>query len=240
MSKLVSNALFIKENLFRVREQVRICCQASGREQNEVQLLAVSKTKPKEVIQAAYELGQRAFGENYVQEGVDKVLSLQALTEIEWYFIGALQANKAKAVAEHFDWVLTVDREKIARRLNELRPQTLKPLNVCIQINVSNQASKTGVALSEVKALAENIQSYPQLKLRGLMAIPDPSLTETDLKEQFLRLKRLFESLQAQYQQIDTLSMGMSQDLDAAIACGSTQVRVGTAIFGSRQSKPNE
>lgn len=223
----------------QVRQQIAKACAAAQRSAAEVQLLAVSKTKPPEMIEAAYHFGQKAFGENYLQEALAKKRALSHLEDIEWYFIGALQSNKARDAAEHFDWVMTVDRAKIARRLHELRPDNRKPLNVCIQVNISEEASKAGVTLEELPALVEVIAALPKLTLRGLMVIPDPSLPEDVLRQQMREVQHHWQALQTDFQEVDTLSMGMSADLALAIACGSTQVRIGSALFGKRKPKPS-
>ena len=205
-----------------------------------VQLLAVSKTRPIADIAEAYQLDLRAFGENYVQEGVDKVIHFREqedVSDIIWHFIGPIQSNKSRLVAEHFDWVHTIDRLKIAQRLNEQRPEILKPLNVLIQINISEQASKSGISLSELPEIAEKIEAMPNLSLRGLMCIPAPANDEKEtqrLTREFDAMQSAFRDLQAVYQQVDTLSMGMSGDMALAINHGSTMVRIGTAIFGPR------
>lgn len=199
-------------------------------------LLAVSKTKPASAIAEAIDAGQRAFGENYVQEGVDKIRSFQEQgnTDLQWHFIGPLQSNKSRLVAEHFDWCHTVDRLRIATRLNDQRPSEMQALNVLIQINISDENSKSGIALSELDALAAEVAALPRLTLRGLMAIPAP---ESSYERQFAVAQQMavaFEALKARYNTVDTLSLGMSDDMEAAIAAGSTMVRIGTAIFGAR------
>ncbi|WP_166422222.1 YggS family pyridoxal phosphate-dependent enzyme [Paraglaciecola sp. 20A4] len=208
-------------------------CEAN-RPANSVKLLAVTKTKPVSDIVQAYEMGQRLFAENYVQEGVDKIQQLSELDDIEWHFIGPLQSNKTRPVAENFDWVHSIDRLKIAQRLNDQR-SAHKKLNVCIQVNVDNESSKAGVSITEVDALAEQISALPNLTLRGLMTIPKAQ-DNTDLqRNSLLTMQQIFAQLQTKYPQIDTLSMGMSGDIQLAIECGSTMVRIGRAIFGSRQ-----
>jgi pyridoxal phosphate enzyme (YggS family) len=197
-----------------------------------VTLLAVSKKHTSESIAAVYQQGQRCFGENYVQEGVDKVNALQDL-DIQWHFIGPIQSNKTRLVSEHFSWVHTIDRDKIAQRLNDQRPAHLPALNVLIQVNISDDNSKSGVKLNEVAELANMINQQPNLTLRGLMCIPALQ-DEAQLKNEFTAMSQAFESLQQQYDDVDTLSMGMSGDLELAIACGSNMVRIGTAIFGQR------
>ncbi len=221
----------LKMRLQTVRDKITSASQHKTNAQS-VQLLAVSKKHSVQSIETAYALGQTIFGENYVQEGLDKIKAL-ADKNIEWHFIGPLQSNKSRSVAESFQWVHTIDREKIAVRLNEQRPDNLPPLNVLIQINISHQDSKSGIALNQLNDLAENISHLPQLKLRGLMCIPAP-LNDAELKADFLKMQHAFLTLQKTYPQVDTLSMGMSADLSLAIDCGSTMVRIGSAIFGSR------
>lgn len=226
----------IQQNLAQIHQQISQDCQQAERDPQSVQLLAVSKTKPSSDIERAYHAGQRAFGENYVQEGVEKIQALSQFNDIEWHFIGPLQSNKTRLVAEHFDWMQTLDRVKIAQRLSEQRPSHKSPLNVLIQINISDEASKSGIEPSQLIELAKQITQLPNLCLRGLMAIPAPT---TDLKQQtqaFRAMQQLFAQLQLTFptQQIDTLSMGMSDDMDNAIQWGSTMVRIGTAIFGQR------
>jgi pyridoxal phosphate enzyme (YggS family) len=207
--------------------------RAAGRDPGEVELLAVSKTWPAESVREAFAAGQRAFGENYVQEGVAKVEALAGMG-LEWHFIGPLQSNKTRLVANHFAWVHSVDRLKIAERLAEQRDVHLPPLNVCIQVNVSGEASKSGVAPADLPALAMAVAALPRLRLRGLMAIPEPTSDVALQRARFASLRRLRDRLNAAGLALDTLSMGMSDDLEAAIAEGSTMVRVGTAIFGTR------
>ncbi|HHF0533566.1 YggS family pyridoxal phosphate-dependent enzyme [Vibrio diabolicus] len=227
----------IQQNIEHITSQIRYDEQKCGRTPESVQLLAVSKTKPVEAILEAYQAGQTAFGENYVQEGVSKVQHFAEHypdNRIEWHFIGPIQSNKSRLVAEHFDWVHTIDRTKIAQRLNEQRPSELKPLQVLIQVNTSGEASKSGVTETEVFELAELISRLPNLTLRGLMSIPaNVSDYESQLRE-FQKLATLKQTLEAQFPEIDTLSMGMSGDMTAAIEAGSTMVRIGTAIFGAR------
>jgi pyridoxal phosphate enzyme (YggS family) len=205
-----------------------------------IQLLAVSKTKPIEAIYAAYQAGQRQFGESYVQEAIPKIQLLQTnpdYADIEWHFIGPLQSNKTKPVAEHFDWVHSVDREKIAQRLNEQRPAHLPALNVCLQINISGEQTKSGINADEVFGLAGIISQFPRLKLRGLMTIAENTDDMNVVRDNFLHMQQLFNQLKSQYPSVDTLSMGMTDDMPLAINCGSTMVRIGTAIFGSREYK---
>ncbi|MEH6711491.1 MAG: YggS family pyridoxal phosphate-dependent enzyme [Paraglaciecola polaris] len=208
-------------------------CEAN-RPANSVKLLAVTKSKPVSDIVQAYEAGHRLFGENYVQEGVDKIQQLKALNDIEWHFIGPLQSNKTRPVAENFDWVHSIDRLKIAQRLNDQR-SAHKRLNICIQVNIDNEASKAGASLSEVESLAAHISKLPNLTLRGLMTIPKVQEDLNLQRQSLLAMSKCFAQLQTKYPQIDTLSMGMSSDMPLAIECGSTMVRVGSAIFGARQ-----
>nr|WP_314739474.1 YggS family pyridoxal phosphate-dependent enzyme [uncultured Haemophilus sp.] len=226
----------ISENLSHIHQQIE---QISAEHQREnVRLLAVSKTKPVQAIEEAILAGQLAFGENYVQEGVEKIayFSQKAAENppLEWHFIGPLQSNKTRLVAENFNWIQTVDRLKIAERLNDQRPANLAPLNVLIQINISDEASKSGIQPEEMLPLAEKISQLPRLKLRGLMAIPQPESEPEQQKIALRKMKVLFDRLQASFEGIDTLSMGMSDDMASAIECGSTMVRIGTAIFGAR------
>ncbi|MHA1026783.1 YggS family pyridoxal phosphate-dependent enzyme [Enterobacter ludwigii] len=226
----------IAHNLAQVRDKISAAAIRCGRASEEITLLAVSKTKPASAIANAIEAGQHAFGENYVQEGVDKIRFFQELgkTDLQWHFIGPLQSNKSRLVAEHFDWCHTIDRLRIASRLNDQRPEALPPLNVLIQVNISDENSKSGIALEELDALAAVVAALPRLTLRGLMAIPAP---ESSYERQFAVAQQMavaFEALKARYQTVDTLSLGMSDDMEAAIAAGSTMVRIGTAIFGAR------
>lgn len=205
----------------------------AGRDPAGIRLLAVSKTWPAESVREAAAAGQQAFGENYVQEGVAKVETLADL-KLEWHFIGPLQSNKTRPVANSFAWVHSIDRLKIAQRLSEQRDVFLPPLQVCIQVNVSGEASKSGVSPAELPDLARAVAALPRLKLRGLMTIPEPTSDVALQRSRFAMLRQLMEQLRADGLELDTLSMGMSDDLEAAIAEGSTMVRVGTAIFGSR------
>jgi PLP dependent protein len=224
-------------NLQRVRERIRAACAAAQREPNEVTLLAVSKTFDAEAIQEAAAAGQRAFGENYIQEAVEK-MGLLAHLPLKWHCIGPIQSNKTRLVASHFDWAHTVDRLKIAQRLSEQRPAHLPALNVCIQVNIDGGASKAGVAPHEALALAQDVARLPGLSLRGLMTLPEPAPDFGSQKAVHLRARALFEELRQAGLPLDTLSMGMTGDLEAAIAAGSTLVRVGTAIFGGRPARP--
>lgn len=227
----------IPGNLQHVRARIATACQGAGRGVEEVTLLAVSKTFGADAVRAAAAAGQRAFGENYIQEGVEKIAALRDLG-LMWHCIGPIQSNKTRLVAEHFDWVHTVDRLKIAERLSAQRPADRPPLNVCIQVNIDGGANKSGVAPGEALALARAVAALPQLKLRGLMSIPEIAPDFEAARAVHASARTLFDQLNADGLGLDTLSMGMSDDLEAAIAAGSTMVRVGTAIFGSRASKP--
>ena len=224
----------IADRLERAQQKLEQACQEANRASNTVKLLAVSKTKPVSDIVLAYEAGQRMFGENYVQEGVEKVQSLADYKDIQWHFIGPLQSNKTKLVAEHFDWMQSIDRLKIAQRLNAQRPFYKAPLNICIQVNIDNESTKSGVTADQVLALAAQISELENLQLRGLMAIPLAAENNDTLLSSFSKMQQLFNQLKSRYSNIDTLSMGMSGDTAAAIAQGSTMVRLGTAIFGAR------
>jgi PLP dependent protein len=222
----------IEDNLQAQRQRVALACQTAGRDVNAVTLLAVSKTFGADAVAQAMAGGQRAFGENYIQEGVDKILALRAShpgAALEWHCIGPIQSNKTRLVAEHFDWVQSVDRLKIAQRLSEQRPQGLPPLQVCLQVNVDGGPNKSGVAPGALPALAAAVAGLPGLQLRGLMCIPEPA-------DGFEAQRALFLQCKAGGR-FDTLSMGMSDDLDAAVAAGSTMVRVGRGIFGARPPK---
>jgi pyridoxal phosphate enzyme (YggS family) len=223
----------IAERLKSVCKTIKQSALAANRPPNEVQLLAVTKTKPVSDIVQAYEGGQRLFGENYVQEGLEKIQALAEKSDIVWHFIGPLQSNKTRQVAEHFDWVQSVDRLKIAQRLNEQR-SPFKKLNVCIQVNINDEQSKAGVMPEEVDNFAQQISLLPQLRLRGLMAIPATNQSELQQEQSFARMQQLCKGLQGKYEDIDTLSMGMSADTPLAIKYGATMVRIGSAIFGAR------
>ena len=224
---------FIADNLARVHAQIDAACRAAGRAPDSVTLLAVSKTWGPDAVRQAHAAGQTAFGENYIQEAVDKIAALRDLP-LQWHCIGPIQSNKTRLVAEHFDWVHSVDRLKIAQRLSEQRPDPLPPLQVCIQVNVDGGVTKSGVSPSELLALPRAVAALPRLQLRGLMTIPEPAETPAQMRAVHAQAQALFESLRQQGLPLDTLSMGMSADLEAAIAEGSTLVRVGTAIFGKR------
>ena len=225
----------LDHNLAAVQQRIALAAQLASRDPRSVTLLAVSKTFPAEDVRAAHAAGQHAFGENYVQEALTKIETLANLrASLEWHFIGPLQSNKTRPVAENFDWVHSVDRLKIAQRLAEQRPAHLPPLNVCLQVNVSGEASKAGVTPAEAAETAHAIAALPQLRLRGLMSIPEPAENIDAQRVPHRQLRELFEQLRADGLELDTLSMGMSSDLEAAVLEGATIVRVGTAIFGAR------
>jgi hypothetical protein len=217
----------IDDNLQAVRQRMKSAAAAAGRDPLSVTLLAVSKTHPAALVAQALAAGQRSFGENYVQEALEK---MDAIRDAEWHLIGPLQSNKTRPVAERFDWVHSIESEKVARRLSEQRPAGLAPLNVLIQVNVSGQASKAGVAAGDVFSLSKSMKNLARIRLRGLMAIPEPGAERARYRE----LRELYEKLKGEFA-FDTLSVGMSDDMETAIAEGSTLVRIGTAIFGSRQ-----
>jgi PLP dependent protein len=221
-------------NLGAVRARIERAARSCGRDASTIVLLAVSKTFPASCVEEAHRAGQRAFGESYVQEAVRKITALAGLP-LEWHFIGPVQSNKTRAIAEHFHWVHSIERAKVAARLSAARPPHLPPLNVCIQVNVSGEASKRGVAPGGERALAEAIAGLPGLRLRGLMAIPEPGADPGARRAPYGRLREMRDALAASGYALDTLSMGMSDDLEAAVAEGATIVRVGTAIFGSRE-----
>ena len=217
-----------------VRERITQAALQAGRNPDSVLLLVVSKTFGADKVAQVADLGQCDFGENYVQEGVDKIVALKSVTGLVWHCIGPLQSNKTRQVAEHFDWVHSVDRLKIAQRLSEQRPAHLPPLQVCIQVNVDGGQTKSGVSPQELPALAQAVAALPRLQLRGLMTIPEPAPSQAQMRSVHAQAQALFEALRQQGLPLDTLSMGMSGDMAAAIAEGSTLVRVGTAIFGQR------
>ena len=223
----------VSANLAQVRKRIELAVQAAGRPVNAVKLLAVSKTMPAQAVRDAHAAGQLAFGENYIQEGVDKIAALADLP-LEWHCIGPIQSNKSKLVAENFAWVHSIDRLKIAERLSAQRPQNLPPLQVCLQVNVDGGSNKSGVAPGELLALAQAVAQLPNLQLRGIMTIPEPAENEAAARAVHRQAKALLDNLNAAGLKFDTLSMGMTGDLEAAIAEGSTCVRVGTAIFGQR------
>jgi pyridoxal phosphate enzyme (YggS family) len=223
----------IAQSLEKIRNRVTVLERRYGRAPGEVRVLAVSKTKPPDAVLAAAEVGQREFGENHVQDALTKLDALAHL-DLVWHFIGPIQSNKTRVVASRFDWVHSIDRAKIARRLNQQRPENLPPLNVCIQVNVSGESSKSGVQADQVEALAQVVSELPRLALRGLMTLPQPC---DDLEEQrrpFAALRVILEAQNARGLELDTLSMGMTNDMEAAIAEGATIIRIGTAIFGAR------
>ncbi|VTU13242.1 pyridoxal phosphate enzyme, YggS family [Variovorax sp. SRS16] len=225
----------IDDKLQQVRARIVTACTAVGRDPASVHLLAVSKTFAADAVREALAAGQQAFGENYVQEGVAKIEALAGLRDqLQWHCIGPLQSNKTRTVAEHFDWVHSIDRLKIAERLSEQRPAHLPPLQVCLQVNVDGGANKSGVPASEALPLARAVAALPRLQLRGLMAIPEPAPDFAAQRDLFLRAAAVFGGMREAGLAVDTLSLGMSADLEAAIAAGSTMVRVGTAIFGAR------
>lgn len=233
----------IPEALARTNERISQACEACGRRPDDVALLAVSKTQPWSAVAQAVAAGQRAFGENYVQEGVDKIAQWRAEVarsaapaDLQWHLIGPLQSNKTREVAEHFDWVHSIDRLKVAQRLSDQRPADRPPLRVCLQVNISGEASKSGVAPAEVLALAQAVNALPRLELRGLMSIPEPAEDEEARRAPHRALRLLRDDLHKADPSLHlpVLSMGMSDDLEAAIAEGATLVRIGTAIFGRR------
>jgi pyridoxal phosphate enzyme (YggS family) len=227
----------IAGNLQAVEATITDAVKASERARNDVQLLAVSKTFPAQTVLDAMAAGQLAFGENYLQEALDKIASVaqaQPDAAVEWHFIGPIQSNKTRPIAASFAWVHTVERLKIAQRLSEQRPPELGPLNICLQVNISGEASKSGASPEELPALAREVAQLPNLRLRGLMAIPEPTTDVAEQRAAFARVRALFDALRAEGLEMDTLSMGMSGDLAPAIAEGATIVRVGSAIFGKR------
>jgi pyridoxal phosphate enzyme (YggS family) len=227
----------IAGNLQAVEATIQAACEAASRPRSTVQLLAVSKTFPAEAVLEAVECGQRAFGENYVQEGVDKIAAVaKALPgmPLEWHFIGPIQSNKTRPIASHFDWVHTVERLKIAQRLSEQRPPERGPLNICLQVNISGEPSKSGVHPDELPQLVRDVIQLPKLRLRGLMAIPEPQIEPEQQRIPFARLRALAQDILDEGIFVDTLSMGMSGDMRAAILEGASIVRVGSAIFGAR------
>jgi PLP dependent protein len=222
-----------------LQSRVQACARDAGRDADSVRIIAVSKTFPRQAIAEAVACGQTAFGENYVKEALEKIAALPG--GLEWHMIGPIQSNKTKSIAEHFAWVHSVDRERIARRLSDARPAGLPSLNVCIQVNVSGEASKAGVAPDDALPLARAIAQMPRLRLRGLMAVPEPTTDTVVQRARFRALRELRDRINAETGiGLDTLSMGMSDDMEAAIAEGSTMVRVGTAIFGARPRKAEQ
>ncbi|OBA00299.1 YggS family pyridoxal phosphate-dependent enzyme [Halomonas sp. G11] len=233
---MTDNAL--PASLASARQRLERALIDAGRPVNDASLLAVSKTKPASMIRQASALGQREFGENYLQEALDKQAELADLEDLVWHFIGPLQSNKTRAVAENFAWLHTIDRLKIAKRLSEQRPPHLAPLNVCLQVNISREPSKSGVMPEDVEALAQEVAALPGLKLRGLMAIPAPAESLAAQRQPLAEMRKLLSALQKALPDtpLDTLSMGMSDDLEAAVLEGATLVRLGTAIFGARNT----
>ena len=229
----------ITEHIAKVHQQVEQACLKFDRNPSDVQVLAVSKTQPAEAIRAAAATGQQAFGENYLQEALQKKQQLADLPKLEWHFIGAIQSNKTRELAENFDWLHTLDRLKIAQRLNDQRPDHLPPLKVLIQVNISDEASKAGVAPATALAFAQQVMQLPRLALSGLMCIPKATEDFTKQRQAFAQLAALQADLKKALPtaHLNTLSMGMSSDLEAAVAEGSTCVRLGTAIFGAREAK---
>jgi hypothetical protein len=230
----------IAQSIYEIHTRMRRACEAVGTDPQSVRLLAVSKTFDATAVAAAFAAGQHAFGENYVQEGVSKIESLQKSypdARLEWHCIGPLQTNKTRLVAQHFDWVQSIDRLKIAQRLSQQRPAHLPPLQVCIQVNVDGGPNKSGVPPSELLGLVQAIVDLPNLRLRGLMCIPEPNPDLVASTALFKSVRSLFDSLNHQGYDLDTLSMGMSDDLEAAIAGGSTMIRIGRAVFGDRSVK---
>jgi pyridoxal phosphate enzyme (YggS family) len=226
----------IKQRLKKVKSQIRHAEFAAGRCKESVQLLAVSKTKPATDIAAAYQAGQRLFGESYLQEALEKQRALAAF-DISWHFIGPIQSNKTKAIATHFNWVHSVDRLKIAKRLSEQRPAHLPALNICLQVNISDEKTKSGITLDELPSLINQVSQLPNICLRGVMAIPEPS---ADFESQCQPYRTLYQAVkQLNLADLDTFSFGMTGDLKAAVAEGSTIVRIGTALFGERSYKIN-
>jgi pyridoxal phosphate enzyme (YggS family) len=236
---IMSNSVeTLQARLRAVIERIATAARFAGRDPGSVSLVAVSKTFPADAVAAVHAAGQAAFGENYVQEAVEKIGSLGPQRgEMEWHFIGPIQSNKTRAIAEQFDWVQSVDRLKVAQRLSEQRPAELAALNVLLQVNISGEGSKGGVAPADVETLARAVGRLPRLKLRGLMAIPEPEDDAARQRVPLAAMRALFDRLRAAGVDIDTLSMGMSADLESAVLEGSTMVRIGTAIFGERQRK---
>lgn len=226
----------IAESLKAVRDSIDVTARKYDRDPDSIKLLAVSKTKPVAQIAAAIDAGQQAFGENYPDEAVEKIVEL-GQSACEWHFIGAIQSRKSAGIAKHFSWVHSIDRLKVARKLSENRPADMPALQCCLQINIDNESSKSGVSAEQVFELAAQVSEFPRLTLRGLMAIPMPQTELDQQRDAFARVRQLLSELKKTYPELDTLSMGMSGDLEAAIAEGATVVRVGTAIFGARATR---
>ena len=221
-------------NFARINDQIKQAANANKRDPSHIKLLAVSKTKPVSDIVVAYAYGHRDFGENYVQEAVEKIQQMSSYSDILWHFVGPLQSNKSKLITEYFDWMHSLDRIKIAKRLNEQRRAHQSPLNVCVQVNIDDEQSKAGIAPSEVINFIEQLQPLSRIKCRGLMTIPKADVSDTERRASFAKMQDLFSQCAQRFDNIDTLSMGMSDDLAIAIEYGSTMVRVGTALFGKR------
>lgn len=228
----------IEERLLAIHQRIERCARACQRDENEIQLLAVSKTRPVSEIKVAMACGQRHFGENYLQEAQEKIAALSG-EAIYWHYIGPIQTNKTRAIANSFDWVHSVDRLKVARRLSEQRNPDKPPLNICLQVNVGAEPTKAGLAADAVHTVATEVASLRHLRLRGLMAIPRATDDKQEQRLQFRQLRELLHNLQSRFPDLDTLSMGMSNDLEAAIMEGATWLRIGTAIFGPRPTKPD-
>jgi len=224
----------INDNLNKVQQQIDEAAKSSGRATSDITLLAVSKTRSADELRLAYDCGQRHFGENYLQESLEKIDALSDLDELCWHFIGPIQSNKTRPIADSFHWVHSVDRLKIARRLSEQRPEHLPPLNICLQVNISHEESKAGCLPEETASLVDEIMTLPGVQLRGLMAIPKATDDADEQRDAFHRMQQLFNDLKQKHPTLDTLSMGMSGDMAMAIAEGATIVRIGTAIFGPR------
>ena len=227
------NKATIASQISKVLTRIEGAASQASRRSDEITLIAVSKTKPAEAIEAAAACGLQHFGENYLQEALEKIETLHEL-DLTWHFIGPIQSNKTRPIAEHFDWVHSVDRLKIAQRLSDQRPAHLGPLNICLQVNISNEDTKSGVSADQAPELAKAITTLPNIRLRGVMAIPKPSDDPAEQAAAFEKVVTLFNTLRHTNPELDTLSMGMSQDLEAAIAAGTTMVRIGTDIFGER------
>lgn len=227
------NKATIASQISKVLTRIEGAASQASRRSDEITLIAVSKTKPAEAIEAAAACGLQHFGENYLQEALEKIETLHEL-DLTWHFIGPIQSNKTRPIAEHFDWVHSVDRLKIAQRLSDQRPAHLGPLNICLQVNISNEDTKSGVSADQAPELAKAITTLPNIRLRGVMAIPKPSDDPAEQAAAFENVVTLFNTLRHTNPELDTLSMGMSQDLEAAIAAGTTMVRIGTDIFGAR------
>ncbi|MGQ4275454.1 YggS family pyridoxal phosphate-dependent enzyme [Pseudidiomarina sp. E22-M8] len=227
----------IIDRLKEVRNSIASACLQSNRRPESVQLLAVSKTKPAKKIRELYLAGQRCFGENYLQEALEKQQQLSDLDDIVWHFIGPIQSNKTRDIAANFNWVQSIDRLKIARRLNDQRAKNQAPLNILIQVNIDDERSKAGIQPEQLLDFAAELQEFPQVTLRGLMTLPAANASSSQQQQSLQAMQRLFSQLASQYPTVDTLSMGMSNDLEPAIKAGSTMVRIGTALFGARDTK---